>query len=83
MINFIGYLGSICLAICGLPQCILSIKQGHSNGISIGFLILWSLGEIFTLIYIIPKSDLPLLLNYSANIIFLVIIWKYRLFPRG
>ena len=81
--DFIGYFGSICLAICGLPQCILSIKQGHSEGISVGFLLLWSLGEVFTLLYVIPKSDLPLLLNYSANIIFLTIIWKYKLFPRN
>lgn len=78
----IGYIGSIFLAICGLPQCIMSVRQGHSDGISLGFLVLWTLGEIFTLIYILPKADIPLLLNYSANIIFLIIIWKYRLFPR-
>jgi uncharacterized protein with PQ loop repeat len=82
MMDFVGYLGSICLAICSLPQCIMSIRQGHSEGISKGFLLLWSLGEVFTLIYILPKADIPLLLNYSANIIFLIIIWKYKLFPR-
>jgi hypothetical protein len=60
----------------------MSIRQGHSEGISKGFLLLWSLGEVFTLIYILPKADIPLLLNYSANIIFLIIIWKYKLFPR-
>lgn len=80
--ELIGYIGSICLAICGLPQCVLSIKNGHSNGISLGFLLLWSLGELFTLFYIIPKADVPLLLNYSANLVLLAVIWKYRLFPR-
>lgn len=80
--ELIGYIGSISLAICGLPQCIMSIKQGHSNGISLGFLLLWTIGEILTLVYILPKLDIPLLLNYSANIIFLTVIWKYRLFPR-
>lgn len=79
----IGYIGSILLAICGAPQAVLSIKQGHSEGISIYFLLLWTFGEIFTLIYIIPKLDIPLLLNYSSNILFLIIIWKYKLFPRN
>jgi uncharacterized protein with PQ loop repeat len=78
----IGYIGSILLAVCGAPQAILSIKQGHSKGISFYFLLLWSLGEIFTLIYILPKEDKPLLLNYVSNIIFLAVIWKYKLFPR-
>lgn len=78
----IGYIGSIMLACCGLPQAYHSIKTGKSEGLSLGFLLLWSLGEIFTLIYIIPKADIPLLLNYSCNILFLVIIWKYYFFPR-
>lgn len=79
--EIIGYIGSLCLAICGFPQCLLSIKQGHSEGISLNFLILWSLGEVFTLIYIIPKMDIPLILNYSLNLVFLAIIWKYKIFP--
>jgi uncharacterized protein with PQ loop repeat len=79
--EFIGYIGSICLAICGFPQCLLSIKQGHSEGISLNFLILWTLGELFTLLYIVPKKDLPLIVNYSANLVFLGIIWKYKCFP--
>ena len=78
----IGWLGSIFLAICGLPQAILSYKQGHSNGISLGFLLLWTLGEIFTLIYIAPTLDGPLLFNYISNLIFLSVIWKFKIKPR-
>ena len=81
--EIIGFLGSILLACCGLPQAILSYKQGHSDGISLGFLLMWTLGEILTLIYITPKSDIPLLINYSTNLIFLIIIWKYKIFRRG
>jgi len=78
----IGYVGSILLAVCGAPQAYMSYKQGHSDGISILFLLMWSLGEILTLIYIIPKIDIPLLLNYTSNIIFLSVIWKFKLFKR-
>jgi uncharacterized protein with PQ loop repeat len=81
--DLLGYIGSICLAICSVPQAYMSYKQGHSRGISVGFLFLWTAGEIFTLLYIIPKADIPLLINYLSNLIFLSIIWKYRIFPRG
>lgn len=82
MTELFGYVGGIFLAICSLPQAIMAVKEGNSNGISYGFLILWSLGEIFTLLYILPKADIPLLLNYTSNILFLSVIWKYKLFPR-
>jgi uncharacterized protein with PQ loop repeat len=78
----IGYIGSILLALCGLPQAVLSIKQGNSNGISLLFLLMWTLGELFTIVYIIPKADIPLLINYSSNLVFLSVIWKYKLKPR-
>jgi uncharacterized protein with PQ loop repeat len=80
--NLIGYIGSIFLAVCGVPQAWMSYRQGHSEGISLGFLLLWTFGEMFTIIYVIPKADLPLLLNYSSNLIFLSVIWRYRLWPR-
>lgn len=80
--EFYGYLGSIFLALCAIPQAWLSYKQGHSQGISVGFLLLWTFGEIFTLAYVLPKFDIPLIINYSANLGFLAIIWRYKFFPR-
>jgi uncharacterized protein with PQ loop repeat len=82
MLNYIGWLGGIFLALCGLPQAIMSYRQGHSKGISLWFLVLWTLGEVFTLIYIIPTLDGPLLFNYISNLLFLVVIWKFKLKPR-
>jgi hypothetical protein len=78
----IGWIGSIMLAICGLPQAIESFKTKSSEGLTWGFLFLWFTGEILTFIYVLPKLDLPLLLNYSANIIFLLIIIYYKIFPK-
>jgi uncharacterized protein with PQ loop repeat len=79
--SYVGWIGGILLAICGLPQAIMSYQQGHSNGISIWFLLLWTLGEVFTLIYIFPKLDGPLLFNYISNLIFLLVIWKFKVYP--
>ena len=78
----IGWLGSILLAFCGLPQAIESIRTKSSEGLTWGFIGMWFLGEIMTFIYILPKMDLPLLFNYTANIIFLAIIIYYKLAPK-
>ena len=78
----IGWLGSILLAFCGLPQAIESIKTKSSEGLTWGFIGMWFIGEICTFIYILPKMDLPLLLNYTANIIFLAIIIFYKMMPK-
>jgi uncharacterized protein with PQ loop repeat len=78
----IGWVGSILLAFCGLPQAIESYKTKSSEGLTWGFIGMWFIGEICTFIYILPKMDLPLLLNYTANIIFLSIIIFYKLCPK-
>ena len=78
----IGWLGSILLAFCGLPQAIESYKTKSSEGLTWGFIGMWFIGEICTFIYILPKMDLPLLLNYTANIIFLSIIIFFKLMPK-
>jgi len=78
----IGYIGSIMLAVCGLPQAIESYKTKSSEGLTWGFIVLWLFGELFTFAYILPKMDLPLLINYSANIILLTIIVYFKIFPK-
>jgi uncharacterized protein with PQ loop repeat len=78
----IGWIGSILLAFCGLPQAIESFKTKNSDGLTWSFLIMWGVGEIFTIIYIIPKWHWPLLFNYTANIIFIGIILYYKIKPR-
>lgn len=80
--EMIGWIGSILLAFCGLPQAIESWKTKNSDGLTWGFLIMWGLGEIFTIIYIIPKWHWPLIFNYTANIIFISIIVYYKIKPR-
>ena len=82
MLENIGWIGSILLAFCGLPQAIESIKTKSSEGLTWGFIGMWFIGEICTFIYILPTLNLPLLFNYTANIIFLAIIIYFKLMPK-
>ncbi len=80
--EILGWLGSICLAICGLPQAWQSYKDKNSEGISWGFILLWAFGEVFALAYVYDKLDLPLLLNYATNILILGVILYYKINPK-
>ena len=80
--EIIGWLGSILLAFCGLPQAIESYKTKSSEGLTWGFIGMWFFGEIMTIIYILPQMVLPLIFNYTANIIFLSIIIYYKINPK-
>ena len=80
--TYIGWLGSVLFALCGLPQAIKSYKEKHSNGLAWGFLLMWFFGEVFTFAYVLPKMDYPLLANYMVNFVFLAVIIFYKLFPR-
>ena len=82
MLDFAGWIGAVCFAVCGMPQALQSIKQGHSRGLNNIFLACWFFGEIFTIIYVWPKSDFPLLVNYFVNLLFLVIMGYYKFFER-
>ena len=77
--EIIGWLGSIMLSICGLPQAIESYKNKNSNGISWGFIILWFLGEILVLLYVIFKKEYPLSFNCALNIIIVSVILYFKL----
>lgn len=82
-LEFFGWAGSILFAICGLPQAMQSVKDGHSNGLNWFFLLAWLFGELFTIAYVLPKMDIPLLANYMINLIFLAIMIYYKLWPRN
>ena len=84
MANFIGWLGSICFALCGLPEAVHCIKQGNAKGISLLFLLLWLGGEICYIISIAMQFGWVgwLMFNYFGNTIFVLIILWYYLFPR-
>ncbi len=69
------------LAFCGLPQAVSSYRHKSSHGITWGLLVMWGIGEVLTLAYVLPKMELPLVFNYAANIVFLCVIGYYKFFP--
>ena len=82
MLEFCGWLGAILFSVCGIPQAYASYKNKNSNGISTSFIIMWFFAEIFTIIYIFPSNQIPLLMNYFVNLIIVLIIAYYKFFPK-
>lgn len=80
----IGYIGAILLAVCAFPQMIMSIKDGHSIGLSSSFLLSWYIGEICLLYFTVTTIGTggPLFYNFLANTVMLTVIIKYKYWPR-
>jgi uncharacterized protein with PQ loop repeat len=80
--EIVGWIGSIMLAICALPQAYTSYKHGHSNGLTWTLLLLWGGGEAITLIYVLSRSDWPLVANYGLNVVAMSVIIWFKWKPR-
>lgn len=75
----IGWIGSILLAGCGLPELIRTIRDGKCH-IGWGMLLSWFFGEVFVLLHILKTiDDLALLTNYTLNIIIISIMLYYKI----
>lgn len=84
MVEVIGWAAGILFAICSIPQAYKSWKDGKTTGVSPLFLWLWLGGEILSQIYVLLKHgwDMPLLVNYWVNTLFIIIIMKYLYYPK-
>lgn len=84
MIELIGWIGSICFALCGAPQAIQCVRQGHACGLSHSMLALWFLGEICYIISVWATLGfiLWMMANYILNLVWLSIIAYYSVRPR-
>jgi len=80
--QIMGWIGSLCLAGCGIPQAWVSYKDKHSDGISWAFLLLWAFGEIFAIAYVFDKLDVPLIVNYGVNLLIVGIMLYYKINPK-
>lgn len=78
MFALIGFIGSLLLAVCGVPEVIRTIKHNRCH-LGWNFLILWFGGEMCMLIYIIPFGDLPLFVNYIFNFVLVGIMLFYKI----
>jgi uncharacterized protein with PQ loop repeat len=74
----LAYIGSILLAICGLPELIRTIRTKKCH-IGWGMMLSWFFGEVFVLIYIAQRAEPALLLNYSFNTVIIAIMLFYKI----
>ena len=74
----IGFIGSILLAVCGIPEVVRTIKDNKCH-LGWNFFLFCFGGELFMLTYIIPMKDLPLLLNYVFNTALVGIMLFYKI----
>ena len=82
MMEIIGWVGTFCFAVCGMPQAWQCYREGHSRGLSWSFLLLWAGGEVFTITYLWPKQDWVLLTNYLLNSVSLILMLRYKIWER-
>jgi uncharacterized protein with PQ loop repeat len=84
MWELFGFVSAFCFIICGIPQVIQCIKQGHSEGVAPGFMWIWLLGEVALIVYAIfgLAWNIPLLLNAFFCLVVCSIILKYMYYPR-
>lgn len=78
--EFVGWIYTLCFAICYIPQIIKSIKTKSVNDVSISLFILSFIGYICALVYTIDTVgiNIVLLTNYTVGAIcslFMVIIY--------
>lgn len=79
----LGWLGAIALALCGLPQAIRCVRQGHAEGLSPLMVASWFIGEVCLIVATLGELGWVwwLLFNYGANILCLLVIIKYMVWP--
>lgn len=70
MTNVLGWVGSVCFALCGAPQAAKCVWQGHARGLSLWFLGLWLAGEICYVAAVLTEFGWVawMMVNYTLNI---------------
>lgn len=78
MIETIGWIGSLLLAFCGLPEALYCFYR-KSCRVPWTLIIPWYLGEILCLLYTYAKLGMnPLIINYFLNIVFISVMIYYK-----
>ena len=82
--DFLGWIGSVAFALCGLPQAWECYKNGSAKGISPFFIALWFVGEVCYVISVLMKFGWVswMMFNYIANIFSITVIVFYLLKDR-
>ena len=84
MADFIGWIGSIAFAICGIPQAWDCYKNRTARGINPLFVALWLVGEVCYVASVLMKFGWVnwMMFNYMANIFSIIVIIYYLFMDR-
>jgi uncharacterized protein with PQ loop repeat len=76
--ELIGWVGSLLLGLCALPQTVHVIRTRTAGTLTWNFLGMWSSGEILCLIYMLPTGKWPIIANYLLNLTLLGIMLGFK-----
>jgi hypothetical protein len=80
--TWFGILGALCLALCGVPQLLQVLRDGHARGTSAAFLGMWGGGcaSMLVNVLLLHASDIALVLNYVLNlfVVGMICLVKWR-----
>lgn len=84
MVELLGWIANILFMLAASPQAYKSYKEGHSHGVSAGMLWIWCAGESLSIVYgVLVEVPLPILVNYVINLLFILVILKYKYYYTG
>ncbi len=74
--KILGWIGSILLAGCGLPEVVKAFETGECT-LTWPFLLMWFFGEVLLLIPVVTQIKSKFLIfNYTMNVLFIAtLIW--------
>ena len=80
-----GWLSAIAFGVCALPQAASCVRSGNADGLSGWFLALWGVGEVFAVPAVLIDLGVVwwLLANYAVNGSCLLVICRYKIFPKA
>lgn len=82
MLETIGIISAICMTISSFPQAWSVYKKGSAEELSTLSLILWLIGEICYIIYVLPLNNPILMLNCLPPLFCIFTMLYYKFFPR-
>lgn len=76
--NTIGLVGSLLLTFCGVPELFRTLKNQRCD-VGWGFVLMWFFGEIFCLFYGLDLNEIPLIINYTFNLLIVGVMLYFKL----
>jgi uncharacterized protein with PQ loop repeat len=74
-------IGSLLLALCGVPEVYRSYKE-KKCAIGWPMLLMWFVGEILLIVFAIQTEQYSLLINYFANVGLIAVLLRYKIWPK-